>query len=194
MGRTLRAVMILLLVASCGGGRYSAPRDLDNACNIVKERPKYLKAFKRAERRYGVEPAVMMAMIHQESKFIGNAKTPHRYALGIIPLGRQSSAYGYSQALEGTWEDYKKDSGRRRAKRDDIDDAADFMGWYMRLTKEKLGISMNDTRNQYLAYHDGHTGYARGTYKSKSWLMAIADKVAARAHTYRAQLRNCSRR
>ncbi len=193
MGRILRAAMILLLVASCGGGRYTAPRELDNACSIVKERPKYLRAFKRTERRYGVRPEVLMAMIHQESRFIGNARTPHRFALGIIPMGRQSSAYGYSQALDGTWDDYRSQTGNRRAKRDNIRDAADFMGWYMNQSNERLGIPMNDVRNQYLAYHDGHTGYSRGTYRSKRWLLEVADKVQSRAATYSVQLANCRR-
>ncbi|MCP6423176.1 hypothetical protein NL463_28110, partial [Klebsiella pneumoniae] len=81
---------------------------------------------------------VQMASIHQESKFIGNARTPHQYALGIIPLGRQSSAYGYSQALDGTWEEYQKEQGRRGAKRDRISDATDFMGWYMDASYQRL--------------------------------------------------------
>ncbi|MGR3413300.1 transglycosylase SLT domain-containing protein [Pseudooceanicola nanhaiensis] len=194
MGRILRAAMILLLVASCGGGNFSAPKDLDNACSIVKERPKYLKAFQRTQRKYGVRPEVLMAMIHQESKFIGNARTPHKYALAIIPMGRQSSAYGYSQALDGTWDDYKRETGNRRAKRDDIRSATDFMGWYMAKTNQRLGIDMNDVRNQYLAYHDGHTGYARGTYRQKAWLLAVADRVQTRAVTYGVQLATCSRR
>jgi len=186
--------MILLLVASCGGGRYEPPRDLENACSIVKERPKYLRAFKDVERRYGVRPEVLMAMIHQESKFIGNARTPHTYALKIIPMGRQSSAYGYSQALDGTWEDYKRETGNRRAKRDNIKHATDFMGWYMAKSNAKLGIGMNDVRNQYLAYHDGHAGFARGSYQSKTWLLAVADNVQTRALTYGVQLQTCSRR
>ncbi|OWU85523.1 lytic transglycosylase [Oceanicola sp. 22II-s10i] len=193
MGRSLRAAMILFLVASCGGGNYTAPRDLENACSIVQERPKYMRAFRAAERRYGVRPEVLMAMIHQESKFIGNAKTPHQYALGVIPMGRQSSAYGYSQALDGTWDEYREESGNRRAKRDDIRDATDFMGWYMTRSQERLGIPINDVRNQYLAYHDGPTGYARGTYKGKPWLLAVADRMEARAITYGLQLRSCGR-
>lgn len=191
MSRPFRAVLIVLLLASCGGGNFSAPRDLDNACSIVRERPQYLKAFRRVERKYGAPVAVQMAMIHQESKFIGNARTPHKYALGIIPMGRQSSAYGYSQALDGTWDEYKSLTGNRRAKRDDIDDATDFMGWYMTRTRDKLGIPMSDARSQYLAYHDGHTGYTRGTYLEKAWLMAVADRVQTRAVAYDVQLASC---
>ena len=188
MSRLLRASILLMLLASCGGGNYSAPRNLDNACAIVAERPQYFRAMKDAERRWGVPIHVQMATFHQESKFIGNARTPHRYALGIIPMGRQSSAYGYSQALDGTWEEYEDAVGRWNARRDRIDDAADFMGWYMDISTQKLGISKWDAQAQYLAYHEGRTGYANQSYLDKPWLMDVSAKVAERAEMYRAQL------
>ena len=193
MSRLLRASILLLLLASCGGGRFSAPRNLEDACAILRERPEYFRAMKATERRWGVPIHVQMATIHQESKFIGNAKTPHRYALGIIPMGRQSSAYGYSQALDGTWEEYQQTAGGRRAKRDKIADATDFMGWYMDGSEKGLGISKYDARNQYLAYHEGRTGFAKGSYNAKSWLLDVAQKVENRSQTYALQLRACGR-
>ena len=194
MSRPLRALILLVLVAGCGSSDYSAPRNLDNACSIVSQRPNYLRAMERTEARWGVPVPVQMATIYQESKFVGNARTPRQYTLGIIPMGRQSSAYGYSQALDGTWDEYRSETGRRRAKRDDIDDATDFMGWYMAETEERLGISKADARNQYLAYHEGRTGYARGSYNRKAWLMRVAGEVAQRAVTYEAQLIACGKR
>jgi hypothetical protein len=193
MSRLLRASILLLLLASCGGGRYSAPRNLDDACAILRERPKYHRAMKATERKWGVPVAVQMAVIHQESKFIGNAKTPHRFALGIIPMGRQSSAYGYSQALDGTWEEYQREEGGRGSRRDRIDDATDFMGWYMDESEEKLGISKWDARAQYLAYHEGRSGYAKQSYEQKSWLMDVANRVGDRAAVYHAQLQACGK-
>jgi len=194
MGRFLRFAVLLLLVASCGSRQFSAPSDLENACSIVGERPRYLSAMQATERKWGVPVPVQMAIIHQESKFIGDARTPFRYSLGVIPVGRQSSAYGYSQALDGTWEEYLQSTGNRRARRDDIRDATDFMGWYMTLTQQRNGIPLNDARNQYLAYHEGHTGYARGSYNSKAWLLRVSDAVATRALRYEAQLVACRRR
>ena len=195
MSSFFRAAACVLLLGSCGGsGDFSAPRNLDDACSIVSERPEYLRAFQRVERKYGVPVPSIMAMIYQESKFIGDNRTPHRYALGVIPVGRQSSAFGYSQALDGTWEEYQDEVGGRRARRDDIDDATDFMGWYMVQTVEETGVPINDTRNQYLAYHDGRTGFNRGTYRSKSWLVRIAGEVEARAVMYDQQLRSCRKR
>lgn len=186
---------IVMLVASCGGGggSFKAPRDLDNACAITSERPAYLRAMRDTQRRWGIPIAVQMAAIHQESKFIGDARTPHQYALGIIPIGRQSSAFGYSQALDGTWEEYLRETGKRRARRDDIRDATDFMGWYMHGSTQRLGISKQDAASQYLAYHEGRTGFANGSYRAKSWLMAVAGRVQARAEMYQVQLISCGR-
>lgn len=192
MSRTFRAAILLSFLASCGGGNFSAPRNLDNACAIVDERPQYFRAMKDTERKWGVPVPVLMAIIHQESKFVGNARTPHQFALGIIPMGRQSSAYGYSQALDGTWDEYRDDQNRRGAQRDRIDDATDFMGWYLTESREKLGLSLGDAQSQYLAYHEGRTGYARGSYNDKPWLVEVAARVGARSVTYSEQLATCS--
>ncbi|MGC9369100.1 MAG: lytic transglycosylase [Paracoccaceae bacterium] len=190
MSRVLLVIMVLVL-ASCGGGDRKPPRNLDNACSILDQRPKYRRAMHKTERRWGVPMHVQMAVIHQESKFDGDARTPLRFALGVIPMGRQSSAYGYSQALDGTWDEYRRSTGKRRAKRDRIRDATDFIGWYMNKTREKNGVSLHDARNQYLAYHEGHTGFARGSYRRKSWLIRVADRVGDRAEMYRQQLGRC---
>ncbi len=194
MSRTLRALVLFVLLASCGGGNYSPPRNLDDACSILSQRPKYARAFGATERRWGVPVAVQMATIYQESKFVGNARTPHKYVLGVIPMGRQSSAYGYAQALDSTWDDYQRDTRSYGARRDNIHDAADFMGWYMTKTRERTGVDLSNARHQYLAYHDGHTGYLRGTYKKKSWLMRISSEVESRAYMYQAQLSTCPKR
>lgn len=191
MSRSLR-ILILVLLAGCGGGGQTPPRNLDNACSIVSQRPNYLRAMNKAERRWDVPVHVQMATIYQESKFDGDARTPLRYALGVIPMGRQSSAFGFSQALDATWDEYRVDTGNRGARRDKITDATDFIGWYMNITRERNGISLNDARNQYLAYHEGHTGYARGSYNAKSWLVRVAGEVAARADLYENQLRRCN--
>ena len=192
MSRPLRAMLLALVVASCGG-HSAPPRNLNNACSIAEQRPTYMKAFKATERRWGVPVHVQMATIYQESRFVSNARTPFQYSLGIIPMGRQSSAYGYAQALDGTWDEYRRETGRRTARRDRIRDASDFMGWYMNTTRERNGIALTDARNQYLAYHEGHTGYARGNYNNKSWLLRVANEVDARSKTYEAQLAGCKK-
>ncbi len=193
MGRILRATTLLVFVAACGSGNFSAPSNLNSACSIVSQRPAYLKAMKRSQRKWGIPVNVQMATIYQESKFIGNARTPYRYALGIIPMGRQSSAYGYSQALDATWDEYRKDTGNLRARRDRIRDATDFIGWYMAESNETLGISKSDAKNQYLAYHEGRGGYAKRTYRKKGWLLKVAGQVGERANLYGEQLSACKK-
>ena len=194
MSRFFRALIILVMVASCGSrSDNTAPRNLDNACSILTERPHYARAFRNTERRWGVPTHVQMAVIYQESKFKSRARTPYRYVLGVLPMGRVSSAYGYSQAIDGTWDEYRRAAVRWGAKRDDINDASDFMGWYMAGSKRSLGISLHDARNQYLAYHEGRTGYKRGTYRNKEWLLRVSGEVANRAQMYERQLSTCRR-
>lgn len=195
MSKILQFCVLAVILAACGSSpRFSAPRNLDDACLITHERPQYLAAMRNSERRWGIPVPVQMAIIHAESRFIGDARTPYRYALGVIPMGRQSSAYGYSQALDGTWEEYMQSTGNRRGERTNIHHAADFIGWYSTLSNRRNGIAMTDARNLYLAYHDGHTGFARGTYNEKAWLLGVADRVASRAAMYDNQLRSCGQR
>ena len=190
MSRSFFALGIGIFLAACGGGDYSL-RNLDNACSIADQRPQYLRAMQRTENKWGVPVAVQMATIWQESKFVGDARTPVQYSLGVIPMGRQSSAYGYAQVLDGTWEEYKNKTGNWGARRDDFRDATDFIGWYMDQTEQRVGVSKRDAHNQYLAYHEGQTGFARGSYRKKGWLLDVAGNVSTRAVTYDTQLRSC---
>jgi len=61
----------------------------------------------------------------------------------------------------------------------------------MNLTRERNGVSLHDARNQYLAYHEGHTGFSRQSYNSKAWLVGVAGKVDSRAKLYERQIAGC---
>lgn len=185
--------LALTTLVACSGGGGSAPRDLDDACRMKSEKPTWFKSLAKAERKWGVPQSVFLASIYQESKFVAKARTPHRYALGVIPMGRQSSAYGFSQAIDSTWDWYRKDTGRRGAKRDNFNDAVDFMGWYMNETQQRNSVSKTDAYNQYLAYHEGHSGFARKNYNKKAWLVKVARSVQDRAVLYDTQLSYCRR-
>ena len=52
-------------------------------------------------------------------------------------------------------------------------------------------VMSDDARSQYLAYHEGRTGFARGSHRSKPWLARVSDEVENRAARYRAQLATC---
>ncbi|WP_062763084.1 hypothetical protein [Falsirhodobacter sp. alg1] len=190
MGRKFLAVASLLFLASCAGN-VSQPSNTDNACSILSERRDYAHAMEASERKWGVPIYVQMAVIYQESAFVGDARPPRKWFLGIFPAGRVSSSYGYTQALDGTWEEYQAKEGGSWSRRDRIYASADFVGWYADGTTRALGISKTDVKNQYLAYHEGRTGYSRGTYRNKAWLINVAQRVAARADRYRTQLASC---
>ena len=193
MSSYFKIFFLCFAIGSCSFINFEAPRNMDNACSILQQRPSFDRAFQKTKRKWGAPIHVQMAILHQESKFIPNAKTPRKYFMGIVPWGRQSSAYGYAQALDGTWADYKKSSGRRFASRSNIHDATDFMGWYMQESRRRLGIKMSDTKNQYLAYHEGHGGFERRSFRKKSWLLNVSDKVTRRSNNYKKQLKRCGR-
>ena len=185
------ALALALAVGSCSSSPSGPPRAQDDICAIFAERPGWRQAVYDSAVRWGAPVEVQMAIIWKESSFRGKVRPPKRYALGVIPWGRASSAYGFAQAIDGTWEWYKRDSGNSGADRDDFDDAADFVGWYMAQTLMTNGILMHDAFNQYLAYHEGHTGFQRGDWRAKRWLQNAATRVADQAVRYRGQLRQC---
>lgn len=191
MKHILLGLCLALMLVSCGKRNTTAPRNMDNACSILEQRRDFKPAFVKAQRKYGIPVHVQMAIIHQESRFISNARTPRKYILGVIPNGRVSSAYGYGQALDGTWDEYKRKTGKRFASRTDIKDVADFIGYYATETRRRNAVSMYDARGQYLNYHEGQGGYSRGTHLKKSWLLGVADKVQSRANMYQRQLARC---
>jgi len=186
--RILIAVSLLMLLAGCTA---SQPRDVNNICAIFEEKSGWYDDAADSRDEWGSPIPTMMAIMHQESRFKAKAKPPRKKIFGFIPGPRPSDAYGYSQALGSTWDGYKRSAGRYGADRDDFGDAIDFVGWYNAQSKRRSGIASNDTYSLYLAYHEGHGGFNRGTYRSKQWLINVARKVDRRAVSYRQQLQRC---
>lgn len=183
--------ILLLVMVWLGGCATTPPSNTGNVCSIFRDKSGWYDDAMDASKRWGSPVPVMMAIIHQESRFQAKAKPPKKYFLGFIPAGRKSSAYGYAQAKTATWKWYKDKSGNWGADRDDFEDAIDFVGWYNDMSRRISGIALTDTRNLYLAYHEGHGGFNRGTYQRKAWLLRVADKVARQAGRYQAQLAAC---
>ena len=169
----------------------SPPENIRDSCEIFTEKDDWYPAALDSYEKWGVPIHVQLAIIYQESRFVHDAKPPRTKLLWVIPWTRMSSAYGYGQIKDSTWDWYLKSTGRRWADRDDFDDVVDFIGWYGSISHRTLGISKWDAYNQYLAYHEGHGGFKRKTYKKKAWLMKVARKVDTRAKNYRAQLKQC---
>ncbi len=186
MRRLLLACLVLLT-----GCTASTPRNVDNLCEIFREKDDWYDEAAGARDKWGSPIPVMMAIMHQESRFIADAKPPRKKYLGFIPGPRPSNAYGYTQALKSTWGEYKRDAGGFGSDRDEFDDAIDFIGWYNYQSWKRSGIARSDPYRLYLAYHEGHGGYNRGSYRSKQWLLAVAGKVQARSNRYAGQLASC---
>jgi hypothetical protein len=169
----------------------SPPQNIRNSCDIFEEKDDWYADANASYEKWGVPVHVQLAIIYQESRFVHDAKPPRQKLLWVIPWTRPSSAYGYGQIKDSTWDWYLKSTDRSWADRDDFDDVTDFIGWYGNYSHRTLGISKWDAYNQYLAYHEGHGGYKRKTYKKKAWLMKVARKVDDRAKAYHTQLKQC---
>lgn len=187
MSRLLLVLGAALLV----GCATSQPSNVNNICDIFEEKNGWYDDAADARDEWGSPIPVMMAMMHQESRFKAKAKPPRKKIFGFIPGPRPSNAYGYSQALKSTWKSYKRSAGNYGADRDDFGDAIDFIGWYNYQSYKRNGISRSDTYRLYLAYHEGHGGYKRRTYRKKEWLINVARKVERKAATYQTQLAGC---
>jgi hypothetical protein len=186
------AFFIALLTVSLSACA-SAPSRVTNACAIFEQRDglfnNWARDAKKAEREFGVPVPILMATIYVESGFQPYARPPRTKLLGFIPWTRASTAYGYAQALDGTWLSYKKDTGRWNASRTDFGDAIHFVGWYHNQSHLKNGIPLTDSYNLYLAYYTGQAGYDRGQFSNG--VKQTAQKSAGMAAKYEAQLRSC---
>ncbi|MEM9738532.1 MAG: transglycosylase SLT domain-containing protein [Pseudomonadota bacterium] len=183
-----------LLLTSCQSSPPTA-REQADLCDIFDDRKNWYRAAAEAERAWGAPIALQMAIMQAESSFEADARPPReRRFFGLLPGGRPSSAYGYAQALDGTWETYKRASRNNGAERDDFDDAVDFIAWYTSESRKQAGLSFSNASAHYLAYHEGWAGYRRGSYRSKGWLVSKASRVGAVADRYDRQLEECEGR
>ena len=177
-----------LLLISCATAPPTNQRDV---CAIFYEKDSWYPDALASQKKWGTPVAVQMAIIHQESRFQSNVRPPRDWFLGVLPLPRSSSAYGYGQAQDSTWQWYIDKTDNHGADRDDFADVVDFIGWYTNVSQRTLGVSKWDAEKQYLAYHEGHGGYSRGSYLAKPWLQRVAKKVSQQAKRYSAQLKGC---
>ena len=187
--------LTIFLVFLCLGITACAPVPPNNAMNICKiysQYPQWYFASQKTYKKWGVPPAVQMAIIYQESSYNAYAKPPREKLLWLIPWKRPTTAQGYAQATDGTWENYIKHTGNSGASRSDFADATDFIGWYASEAQKGLGISRDNAYQLYLAYHDGLHAHHR-TYQQQQWIMQIARKVERIAQLYSAQLARCQK-
>ena len=182
--------MVIFIALINFGCATPPPDNQENVCDIFRQYDDWYDDAVDMEKEWGIPISLIMAFVRQESAFKQDAMPPKKYVMGFIPWGRITSAYGYSQALDGAWSDYQKALGKGGS-RSDFGDATHFMGWYISETHRTLGVAKGDAYSQYLAYHEGRGGFRRGTYKSKPRLKKIAQKVQAQEKRYRYQLSRC---
>jgi hypothetical protein len=181
-------VLMVILISACS----SIPQNTSNSCSIFNERYLWYKHVKNTEKKWGTPIHVQLAIIKMESDFDWLAKPARQKLFKVIPFKRPSSSFGYSQAVKGTWKQYKNETGNKLARRTRFKDSVDFIGWYTDKTESILKISKKDAFRQYLAYHEGWGAYKN--YKNNQKVISLAKKVKKQSDKYEAQLKKCQKR
>ena len=178
-------LILLLFIAACS----SVPKNTKNSCAIFEDRYLWYKHTKKTEEKWGVPIHIQLAFVNKESGFNRFAKPPRHKLFKVIPYKRKSSSFGYSQAIKGTWELYKEETGNKLATRARFKDSVDFIGWYVSKTHKILKISKSDAYRQYLAYYKGWGDYKNYTKDKKA--IIYAKSARDMASSYRKQLITC---
>ena len=188
LNNKLLLIFIFFLISACS----SIPKNTSDSCSIFNERYLWYKYTKKTEQKWGTPIYLQLAIIKMESDFDWLAKPQRQKIFKVIPYKRPSSSFGYSQAVKGTWDQYKKETNNKLATRARFRDSVDFIGWYTDKTEKLLKISKKDVYRQYLAYHEGWGNYKN--YKNNQKVIILAKKVAEQANSYRKQLMKCQKR
>ena len=176
---------IFFFITGCS----SIPSNTSNSCSIFNERYLWYKYTKKVEKKWGTPIYIQLAIIKMESDFDWLAKPARQKIFKLIPFKRPSSSFGYSQAVKGTWEQYKKETGNKLATRVRFKDSVDFIGWYTSKSETILKISKKDAFKQYLAYHEGWGNFKY--YKKNKKVIRLAKKVEKQSNIYKDQLSKC---
>ena len=178
-------LIFVFLISACS----SIPSNTSDSCSIFNERYLWYKYAKKSEQKWGTPIYLQLAIIKMESGFDWLAKPPRQKLFKIVPYKRPSSSFGYSQAVKGTWKQYKTETGNKIATRTRFKDSVDFIGWYTSKTEKILKVSKQDAFKQYIAYHEGWGNYKN--YKNNKKVINLAKKVEKQASIYKKQLSDC---
>ena len=181
--------VIFSLLASCN----SIPKNTENACSIFSERYLWYHYVKNSSEKYGAPVHIILAFVNKESGFNRYARPERTKLFKIIPYKRPSSSLGYSQAVNKTWELYKKETDNFLALRTRFKDSVMFIGWYINKTYKVNKIPLNDPYRQYLNYYLGWGNYAKEAYKTDKKAIIFAKSVKTQSNIYRKQLKSCKK-
>ena len=180
-------LFLFFFIFSCS----SIPKNTADSCSIFSERYLWYKHAKKAEQKWGTPIYIQLAFIKMESDFDWLARPERLKIFKVIPYRRPSTSFGYSQAVKGTWKQYKEETNNKLATRTRFKDSVDFIGWYTNKTEKLLKISKKDAFRQYIAYHEGWGNYKK--YKEKPKVILLAKKVQQQSDKYKRQLNKCSK-
>ena len=149
----------------------------------------WYKHAKKAEKKWGTPVYLQLAIIKMESSFDWLAKPPRQKLFKVVPYKRPSSSFGYSQAVKGTWKQYKEETRNKLAVRTRLKDSVDFIGWYTNKSEKILKVTKKDAFKQYLAYHERWGNFKN--YKNNKKVINLAKRVAKQSNIYKQQLLGC---
>ena len=187
LNRNLIFFFIFFFIASCS----SVPKYPQNACEIFGEKYFYLKHTRAASKKWGVPISSILAVINKESGFRRFAKPKKLKIFKIIPYRRPSSSLGFSQAVNKTWDLYKKENNKPAALRISYKSSSDFIGWYFWKANKINKVSLNNTRDLYLNYYLGFSAYKNKAYQTDKKAIIYAKRVEKQAKIYKSQLLEC---
>ena len=177
--------ILIVFISGCS----SVPKNTSNSCLIFDERYLWYKHAKKTEKKWGTPIYLQLAIIKMESSFNRFAKPPKQKLFKVVPYKSPSSSFGYSQAVKGTWKQYKDETGNKFATRSRFKDSVDFIGWYTNKTEKILKVSKKDAFRQYVAYHEGWGNYKN--YKKNKKVINLAKRVEKQSNIYKQQLSEC---
>ena len=186
--KIIKLLILFIIISGCS----SIPKNTSNSCSIFNEKYMWYKHAKKTESKWGTPVYLQLAIIKMESSFDWLAKPPRQKLFKVVPYKRPSSSFGYSQAVKGTWKQYKKETGNKFATRTRFKDSVDFIGWYTNKSSKLLKIPKNDAFKQYIAYHEGWGNYKN--YKKNEKVISYAKKVKKYSDQYKTQLIKCKKK
>ena len=182
-------LFIFSFLASCS----SIPKYPQNACKIFGENYLWYKSTKKSSETYGAPVHIILAFIKKESGFNRWAKPKRKKLFKVLPYKRPSSSFGYSQAVNKTWELYKNETNNPLALRARFKDSVMFIGWYINKTNKINKIPFNDSYRQYLNYYLGWGAYSKKVYKIDKKAIIFAKSVEKQSKIYKKQLKECQK-
>ena len=180
-------LFVIFFLSACS----SIPKNASNSCSIFQEKYLWYKHAKKTEKKWGTPVYLQLAIIKMESSFDRFAKPPRQKIFKVVPYKRPSSSFGYSQAVKGTWKQYKEETGNKFATRSRFKDSVDFIGWYTTKTEKILKVSKKDAFKQYIAYHEGWGNFKN--YRSNAKVINLAKRVEKQSNIYKKQLVKCKK-